>query len=129
MRTPPKVEAMMGITAAPIIPANAKVHNVTCHYCIVGCGYHAYSWDVNTEGGTAPGDNVFNADLAQQQVQRRDDRDLRKHADGERRAEDGVAHQLSLAANTAPSRRDSNEICVGRSQRCAATYPSAAAKR
>jgi len=22
----------------PIIPANATVHNVVCHYCIVGCG-------------------------------------------------------------------------------------------
>ena len=55
------------IDRLPIIPANAKVHNVTCHYCIVGCGYHAYSWDVNTEGGTAPGDNIFGADLSQQQ--------------------------------------------------------------
>ncbi len=55
------------IDRLPIIPANAKVHNVTCHYCIVGCGYHAYSWDANTEGGTAPGNNIFNADLSQQQ--------------------------------------------------------------
>ncbi len=51
----------------PIIPANAQVHNVTCHYCIVGCGYHAYTWDVNTEGGTAPGDNALGADLSKQQ--------------------------------------------------------------
>jgi arsenite oxidase large subunit len=51
----------------PIIPANAKVHNVTCHYCIVGCGYHAYSWDVNTQGGPAPADNVFGVDLSKQQ--------------------------------------------------------------
>ncbi len=55
------------IDRLPIIPANAKVQNVTCHYCIVGCGYHAYSWDVNTEGGTAPGDNVFGTDLSKQQ--------------------------------------------------------------
>jgi arsenite oxidase large subunit len=55
------------IDRLPIIPANAKVHNVTCHYCIVGCGYHAYSWDVNTEGGTAPGDNALGADLSKQQ--------------------------------------------------------------
>ncbi|MBZ8134425.1 arsenate reductase (azurin) large subunit [Afifella sp. IM 167] len=51
----------------PIIPADAKVHNVTCHYCIVGCGYHAYTWDVNRQGGTAPGENVFGVDLAAQQ--------------------------------------------------------------
>lgn len=55
------------IDRLPIIPANAKVQNVTCHYCIVGCGYHAYSWDVNAEGGTAPGDNIFGVDLSQQQ--------------------------------------------------------------
>ena len=42
------------ISRLPIIPANATKHNVVCHYCIVGCGYHAYSWDVNTQGGTAP---------------------------------------------------------------------------
>lgn len=51
----------------PIIPADAKVHNVVCHYCIVGCGYHAYSWDINQQGGTAPDENIFGVDLAQQQ--------------------------------------------------------------
>lgn len=51
----------------PIIPANAKEHNVVCHYCIVGCGYHAYTWDVNTQGGVAPADNKFGVDLAKQQ--------------------------------------------------------------
>jgi arsenite oxidase large subunit len=52
----------------PIIPADATKHNVVCHYCIVGCGYHAYTWDVNREGGTDPGDNAMNANLAEQQV-------------------------------------------------------------
>lgn len=51
----------------PIIPADAKRHNVTCHYCIVGCGYHAYTWPVKTEGGTAPSENAFGADLTEQQ--------------------------------------------------------------
>jgi len=51
----------------PIVPANAKVHNVVCHYCIVGCGYKAYSWDARYEGGTAPGDNKFGVNLAEQQ--------------------------------------------------------------
>ncbi len=51
----------------PIIPADAKKHNVVCHYCIVGCGYHAYSWPVNKQGGTAPADNVFGVNLAEQQ--------------------------------------------------------------
>ena len=34
------------IDRLPIIPADAKKHNVTCHYCIVGCGYNAYTWPV-----------------------------------------------------------------------------------
>ena len=52
----------------PVIPANAKVQNVTCHYCIVGCGYHAYTWDVNAQGGPAAADNVFGTDLSKQQA-------------------------------------------------------------
>mgnify|MGYP001822797975 FL=1 len=51
----------------PIIPADAKKHNVTCHYCIVGCGYHAYTWPVNRQGGTAPDKNAFGVDLSKQQ--------------------------------------------------------------
>ncbi|MYZ49990.1 arsenate reductase (azurin) large subunit [Propylenella binzhouense] len=51
----------------PIVPANAREHNVVCHYCIVGCGYKAYSWDASHEGGTAPADNRFGVDLAEQQ--------------------------------------------------------------
>ena len=51
----------------PIIPANAKRHNFTCHYCIVGCGYHAYTWPLNKQGSTAIEDNIFGADLSKQQ--------------------------------------------------------------
>ncbi len=51
----------------PIIPTDAKEHNVTCHYCIVGCGYKAYTWDVNKQGGTAPAQNKFGVDLSKQQ--------------------------------------------------------------
>ncbi|WP_374371300.1 arsenate reductase (azurin) large subunit [Dongia sp.] len=55
------------IDRLPIIPANAKAHNVTCHYCIVGCGYHAYTWPVNKQGGAAPDANIFGVNLAEQQ--------------------------------------------------------------
>jgi arsenite oxidase large subunit len=55
------------IDRLPIIPANAKKQNVVCHFCIVGCGYHAYSWGVNRQGGTAPEQNAFGVDLAAQQ--------------------------------------------------------------
>ena len=55
------------IDRLPIIPADAKVHNVTCQFCIVGCGYNAYSWDVNKQGTTDPSGNVFDTDLSKQQ--------------------------------------------------------------
>jgi len=51
----------------PIIPADAQEFNVTCHYCIVGCGYTAYTWPMNRQGGTAPEQNKFGRDLSQQQ--------------------------------------------------------------
>ena len=40
------------IDRLPIIPTDAKEFNVTCHYCIVGCGYKAYTWSASTQGGT-----------------------------------------------------------------------------
>ena len=52
----------------PIIPKNAKEFNVVCHYCIVGCGYKAYTWPTNKQGGTAPDQNVFGVDLTKQQA-------------------------------------------------------------
>jgi arsenite oxidase large subunit len=55
------------IDRLPIIPADAKEHNVTCQFCIVGCGYTAYSWAINEQGGTGPSDNKFGVDLSKQQ--------------------------------------------------------------
>lgn len=55
------------IDRLPIPPKDAKVQNVTCHFCIVGCGYKAYSWDVNRQGGMAPSENAFGIDLSKQQ--------------------------------------------------------------
>jgi len=51
----------------PIIPADATEHNVTCHYCIVGCGYKAYTWPMNRQGGAAAGQNAFGVNLGEQQ--------------------------------------------------------------
>ena len=51
----------------PIIPADATRSNVVCHYCIVGCGYHAYSWPTNRQGGPEPERNAFGVDLSEQQ--------------------------------------------------------------
>jgi arsenite oxidase large subunit len=55
------------IDRLPIVPKDAKEFNVTCHYCIVGCGYKAYTWPTNKQGGVAPGQNKFGVDLAKQQ--------------------------------------------------------------
>ncbi|NQV83091.1 MAG: arsenate reductase (azurin) large subunit [Rhodospirillales bacterium] len=53
------------IDRLPIPPKNATVHNVTCHYCIVGCGYKAYTWPRNTQGTLKS--NAFGIDLGEQQ--------------------------------------------------------------
>ena len=55
------------IDRLPIIPKDATEFNVTCHYCIVGCGYKAYTWPINKQGGTAPSENKFGVDLSKQQ--------------------------------------------------------------
>ena len=53
------------IDRLPIIPAGAKEHNVTCHYCIVGCGYKAYTWPLKKQGTTDS--NWIGEDLSKQQ--------------------------------------------------------------
>jgi arsenite oxidase large subunit len=55
------------IDRLPIVPKDAKEFNVTCHYCIVGCGYKAYTWPVNKQGATAASLNKFGVDLSRQQ--------------------------------------------------------------
>lgn len=55
------------IDRLPIIPTDAKEFNVTCHYCIVGCGYKAYTWPANKQGGMAADQNKFGVDLSKQQ--------------------------------------------------------------
>ena len=56
-----------GTDRLPIPPRDAKVQNVTCDFCIVGCGYKAYSWPISEQGGPAAGDNAFGVELGEQQ--------------------------------------------------------------
>ena len=56
------------IDRLPIPPRDARVTNAVCHFCIVGCGYKAYTWDVNRQGGPAPAENVFGEDLRPAQL-------------------------------------------------------------
>ncbi len=50
----------------PLPPVDAKRTNLTCHFCIVGCGYHVYKWDANREGGRAPHENALGLDFRKQ---------------------------------------------------------------
>jgi len=47
-------------------PKDAQRSNMTCHFCIVGCGYHVYKWDANREGGRAPHQNALGLDFRRQ---------------------------------------------------------------
>lgn len=50
----------------PLPPTDAQKTNMTCHFCIVGCGYHAYKWPANKEGGRSPEQNALNVDFTRQ---------------------------------------------------------------
>jgi arsenite oxidase large subunit len=50
----------------PLPPANAARSNMTCHFCIVGCGYHVYKWPESQEGGRAPNENALGLDFRKQ---------------------------------------------------------------
>lgn len=45
----------------PIPPKNAEKLKTPCEFCIVGCGYIAYKWEVGTDGSLTS--NAFNSDL------------------------------------------------------------------
>jgi arsenite oxidase large subunit len=47
-------------------PVGARRTQMTCHFCIVGCGYHVYKWEVNREGGKAPNQNALGLDFRKQ---------------------------------------------------------------
>ncbi|MGH8606018.1 MAG: arsenate reductase (azurin) large subunit, partial [Gammaproteobacteria bacterium] len=50
----------------PLPPRDAKKTLMTCHFCIVGCGYHSYTWPIEQEGGRAPEKNALGLDFRQQ---------------------------------------------------------------
>ena len=47
-------------------PADAQKTNMTCHFCIVGCGYHVYKWEEGREGGRAAAQNALGLDFTRQ---------------------------------------------------------------
>lgn len=49
----------------PIPPKSSEIKNVTCEFCIVGCGYKAYKWPKGTEGTARS--NALGVDLSKEQ--------------------------------------------------------------
>jgi arsenite oxidase large subunit len=47
-------------------PADAQATSMTCHFCIVGCGYKVFKWDAAAEGGRAPEQNALGLDFRTQ---------------------------------------------------------------
>ncbi len=47
-------------------PKDAQKTNMTCHFCIVGCGYHVYKWDAGREGGRPADQNALGMDFTRQ---------------------------------------------------------------
>ena len=45
---------------------DAQKSNMTCHFCIVGCGYNVYKWDASREGGRAASQNALGVDFTRQ---------------------------------------------------------------
>ncbi|MGI9303540.1 MAG: arsenate reductase (azurin) large subunit, partial [Gammaproteobacteria bacterium] len=50
----------------PLPPTDAEKTQMTCHFCIVGCGYHVYKWPASREGGLAPDENALGLDYRKQ---------------------------------------------------------------
>ncbi|MGZ3268716.1 MAG: arsenate reductase (azurin) large subunit [Croceibacterium sp.] len=47
-------------------PLGAQKTNMTCHFCIVGCGYNVYKWEEGQEGGRAAKQNALGLDFTRQ---------------------------------------------------------------
>lgn len=56
----------MSTDRLPLPPVSARKTNMTCHFCIVGCGYQVYKWPERTEGGRSPDQNALGIDFTNQ---------------------------------------------------------------
>ena len=54
------------VAQVPLPPPDAKVVPTACDYCIVGCGYKAYTWPVGKEGGPRASNNALKVDFPAQ---------------------------------------------------------------
>jgi arsenite oxidase large subunit len=51
------------VDQVPVPPANAEVFPTACEYCIVGCGYKAYVWPHQDQGGSKANQNALRAEF------------------------------------------------------------------
>lgn len=51
------------LNRVPLPPPDANIHTTACAYCVVSCGYKAYTWPVGTEGGPRAGENALGLDF------------------------------------------------------------------
>ena len=47
----------------PLPPPDATVKTTACAYCVVACGYKAYTWPLGREGGPRADQNAFGVDF------------------------------------------------------------------
>lgn len=48
------------------LPTKMRKSNMTCHFCIVGCGYNVYKWDASRRGGRSGNQNALGVDFTRQ---------------------------------------------------------------
>ncbi len=49
--------------SVPLPPVDAKVQTTACAYCVVACGYKAYTWPVGKDGGPTADENALGINL------------------------------------------------------------------
>jgi arsenite oxidase large subunit len=57
---------MEAMDSIPLPPVDAQCTPMTCHFCIVGCGYKGYKWPALRQGGRAPDQNALGVDFRRQ---------------------------------------------------------------
>lgn len=62
--TPPApIAAPLPVAQVVLPPPDANVVPTACDYCIVGCGYKAYTWPVGKEGSPKASENALKVDF------------------------------------------------------------------
>ncbi len=98
---------------------NAQKTNMTCHFCIVGCGYHVYKWDEGREGGRAPQENALGTRLHASSCRRCTITMTPAMTNVDRRTSDGTRRNIMIVPDKAVRREQRPVI-----RRAAARWPT-----